>query len=88
MRALFYAVALVAGPILGVLAGLAAGGQLSDAVAWTLLLGLPAVVTIVLGWALRRSAAETVVLALVSSALAFGGLLLFVWYLLSVNEFS
>ena len=88
MRALFYAVALVAGPVLGLLAGLAAGGRFGDDVAWTLLLGLPAVVTIFFGRALRRSAAETVVLALVSSALAFGGLLLFVWYLFSVNEFS
>ena len=85
-RALFYGVALVAGPVLGVLVGLAATGD--DVLAWTLVLGLPPAIVCFFGWALHRRVIEIVLAAAASSVLAVVGVFAFVYYLLSAGGFS
>jgi len=83
-RALFWVVALVVAPLVGFLAGLSASGSGSDVLAWLLLLGLPAALTLVLGRACRIRRREWVVAAATATGISVLYVLVFLWYLFEV----
>jgi hypothetical protein len=75
-RIAFYVLALVVFPPIGLLVsnyGIAYG---SDVLAWLSLLGLPAALTILTGRYANRATVEIAALAVASSALAFGEIML------------
>ncbi len=56
----------------------------SDVFAWLLLLGLPATLTLVLGWVLRIRPAELIGAAVTATGVSFVYLLVLLWYIFEV----
>jgi hypothetical protein len=87
-RALFWACALVVCPALGIFAALAVTGIGSDVLAWALLLGLPPFATLFLAFPLGRRRLEAVVAGALSAGVSVLGVVVFLWWALSVNGLS
>ncbi len=85
-RALLWLVALVAAPLLGFLTALGIDQSGSAVLAWTVLLGLPAVLR--LGRQLRIGAAEVVLAGVASAGVAFVCVVILLWYLFEVVGIS
>jgi hypothetical protein len=87
-RTVFWFFALVVCPALGMFAALAVTGVGSDVLAWALLLGLPPLATLFVAFLLGLPALEAVIAAALSAGASVLGVVVFLWWALSVNGFS
>ena len=87
-RALLWLVALVAAPLLGFFTALGIDQSGSAVLAWVVLLGLPGLLTILLGRQLRIGGTEVVLAGVASAGVAFLCVVILLWYLFEVVGIS